>query len=1006
MNAMKKNKLLVLATSFCCLFLLSANNNHSGKKYPSALKNAHIKIFDFYYKEKDEWVTQTLSEMSLRQKIGQLFMVAAYSNKTETHQKAIEKLITDYEIGGLIFFQGGPVRQAKLTNYYQSKSKIPLLIGIDAEWGLGMRLDSTISYPRQMTLGAIADEQHIFRMGAEVAYQLRRIGTHVNFAPVIDINSNRFNPVIGTRSFGENKEEVAKKGAAYMKGMQANGIIANAKHFPGHGDTNQDSHHTLPVIKHDKERISDVELYPFKALIKDSLMSMMVAHLHLPKIDPTPNRASTLSPAIVKDLLREELGFKGLIFTDALDMKGVSQFQSSSQINVQAFKAGNDVLLFPIDVPNGIDAIEKAIKNGEISEESLDQSVRRILEAKFFVGLNKYKPVKIEQIHQDINRPSGLLAKSKLYQQAATLLKNEQDLLPFTKLENLKIASVCIGQGADNVFQEVLGHFAPIDKYFFENNAPSASELAKLEASILASKQTHLVVSFQAMSNRASESYGISAMALNFIRKMEKKMPVIVIGFGNPYAMKYFDEFSHVICAYDPDPLCQAALPELIFGLAQNHAKLPVTASKAFPQGTGLPFGGKIRRLGFTPIPEQVKLNSQILAQLDSIALEGIEKKAYPGCQILVAKDGKIAYLKNFGHQDYQEIIPITNESVFDLASITKVSATLQAFMMLYDQKKVSLDDYISAYLEETKDTNKEFLVVKNVLAHQAGLVPFIPYWLRTQDRATKKPLPEFYSTVKTDSFPHQVAANLYTKYNMADSLWAWTLDSKLNNERKRGRSTFTYTYSDLSFYIIQKIVERVSGEDLDVFLNNKIYKKLGLSTTCFRPTEKHSLLKIVPTEVDNYFRHSLVHGFVHDQGAALFKGVAGHAGLFSNAVDLAKIMQMNLQNGIYGTEYFFSPETLATFNKKHFRNNRRGLGWDKAAPGSDKNPVTNMASSETFGHTGFTGTCVWVDPVHNLIFIFLSNRVHPSAENKLLMQENIRGRLHAVVYKSLGQRI
>ncbi|MBX2842579.1 MAG: serine hydrolase, partial [Flammeovirgaceae bacterium] len=692
-----------------------------------SLALAEKKKLDYilYLKKQQEWVDSTFSKMTEDEKIGQLFMATAYSNLSTGHVNGIKNLIENNHIGGIIFMQGGPLRQAKLVNQYQKLAKIPLLVSMDAEYGLAMRLDSTIMFPKQMTLGAIENDNYIYDMGAEIARQLKRVGAHVNFAPVVDINVNPANPVIGFRSFGENKERVAQKGVAYMKGMQHNGVIANAKHFPGHGDTNMDSHYSLPVINHDVDRINAIELYPFKALIADSLESVMVAHLQIPALDDTPNLATSLSPKVVTGLLKDSLGYKGLIFTDALNMQGVAKYFKPGEIAVKSLVAGNDVLLSPNDIPASIEAIKKAIANNELTALDIDNKVKKILRAKYTVGLNNYKPVELIGIYDELNNKNALSIKAKLYEQAVTVVKNEGNLLPLKNIDSLSFGSLSFGLNKSNRFHETLNQYADFENFNSKsqniNQATINSFYEKLK------DKDVVLVSIHNMSNRSSKQYGISKTTISLIQKLEKVTNVVVIPFGNPYALKYFEESKLLVCAYENDPLMEAAVPQVLFGAVENHAKLPVTASKNLREGTGFRMI-TIGRMGFAE-PESVGMKSEILNKIDSIAKQAISYEATPGCQVLVAKDGKIVFNKSYGYHTYSNKEKVTNSSIFDLASLTKVLSTLQAVMLLEEQGKIDLNGKLSDYLPELYGTNKSNIIVKQVLTHQAGLKAFIPFW-------------------------------------------------------------------------------------------------------------------------------------------------------------------------------------------------------------------------------------------------------------------------------------
>ncbi|HEY8402262.1 MAG TPA: glycoside hydrolase family 3 N-terminal domain-containing protein [Cytophagaceae bacterium] len=944
----------------------------------------------------EQWVDSVMSSLSEEQKIGQLFMVAAYSNKDQKHINEIEELVRKYNIGGLIFFQGGPGRQVNLTNHYQSIAKVPLMIGMDAEWGLGMRLDSTLFFPKQMTLGAIQDDSLIFKMGAEIARECRRIGVHINFAPVVDINCNPNNPVIGMRSFGESKELVAAKGIAYMNGMQAYKVLANAKHFPGHGDTETDSHVGLPVINHTKDRLDEIELYPFKKLIEAGVMSMMVGHMHIPALDNTPNIATTLSKNVVTDLLRGDLGYQGLIFTDALNMKGVSSFYKPGEVDLMALLAGNDVLLYSENVPNAIKKIQKAIKDNEISAEEVHSRVRKILRAKYWLGLNEYQPIELKNLHSDLNNSKARSIQTELYQKALTVVNNQESRIPIRILDTTTFASVSIGKGLENEFQRMLSNYAPFTHFAIEDkNAEEAvytkvlEQLRKYEVVVVGVHNTNLF---------NSKTYGITENTKRFIARLnEQGITTIVSVFGNPYSLKYFIDSPNLICAYEDNEITNRLVPQLVFGGISASGKLPVSVHANMPVGHGLLTDNTLHRLRYS-FPENEGMDGKTLLRIDSIVEKSIADKAMPGCQVLVAKNGAVVFSKNYGYLTYDKQQPVTSSTVYDIASISKVAGTLQAVMFLQERGLIKLDKKISYYLPELKGTNKDDLIIRDVLTHQAGLIPFLPHWKKTVD--TSGYMKAYYSTTKDTLYTREVVPGVYCIKSIEDTLWAWTVESDLLKKPKRAKK-HDYVYSDLGFYIMKRVVERILNQPLDEFMQQNFYDPLGLATLTYKPLEKYSVDKIAPTEDDKYFRMTLIRGTVHDQGAAMLGGCAGHAGLFSNANDLAVIMQMNLQYGYYGGLRYFLPETIPYFAKKQFEKNRRGLGWDKPEP-SGNGPTSNYASPNTFGHTGFTGTAAWVDPDQNLVYIFLSNRVHPDASNNKLIRASVRTVIQDVIYQSI----
>lgn len=950
--------------------------------------------------DKDKWVDSVLASMTEEQAYGQLFMVAAYSNRDASHVREIEELITKYNIGGLIFFQGGPVRQANLTNRYQAQAKVPLFIAMDAEWGLNMRLDSTIAYPKQMTLGAIKNNNQIEIMGKEIGRQCRRLGVHINFAPVVDINSNANNPVIGMRSFGENKEKVAQKGVAYMKGLQAMHVMANAKHFPGHGDTETDSHAALPVIRHNKSRLNDVELYPFKKLIDAGIMSMMVAHISVPAYENSSNLASTLSKPIVTDLLKGDLGFKGLVFTDALNMKGVSSFYKPGEVDVKALLAGNDVLLFAENVPLAIKKIQKAIKDKDISKEEVYVRVKKILEAKYWAGLHEIKPIETAGLYEDLNSSWAKAVQWESYNRAITLVNNKDQVIPVQHLDNKKFASVVIGEKAGSEFQQSLSKYAAFDHY---NVADKTFEGEDVDALVKQLEQYDLIVLGLVNTNIFnSKNYGISSASKEFINTLPSKVKakVIVTTFANPYSLKYFTALPNLICAYEDNATTQNIVPQMIFGALPIEGSLPVTACSEFKEGKSIILNTTLKRLRFS-YPELSKMDYATLHRIDTLIERSIKEGAMPGCQIVVAKSGNVVFNKAYGWLDYSKKTPVTTTTVYDLASITKVASTTQAVMFLEERGLIDIHKTAGYYLPELKGTNKEDLLIKDILTHQAGLIPFIPHWRMTVDSAG--PMKAFYDTVKSEKYPNEVEEGLYSIVGMEDSVWKWTVESPLLKKPRRAKKNYhyPYTYSDIGFYIMKRIVESIINEPIDEFMYDNFYSPLGMSTFTFKPLEKYSIDNIAPTENDKYFRKRLVRGHVHDQGAAMFGGVGGHAGLFGNATELAILMQMNMQYGEYGGTRYLMPSTIEKFTAKQFASSRRGLGWDRPDK-AHHGPTSYLVSDKTFGHSGFTGTIVWADPAQEIVYVFLSNRVNPDASNNRLIRDNIRTFVQTLIYKSV----
>jgi beta-N-acetylhexosaminidase len=938
------------------------------------------------------WVDSVYSNLTQEERIAQLFMIRSYANPDPNYYRERETFIKKYNVGGICFFSGTPWAQAMLTNKYQSISKTPLFISIDGEWGLGMRLDSTVAFPKQMVLGAIQNDSLIYFMGLEMGREMRRIGLNINFAPVVDINNNPQNPVINNRSFGEDKFKVTSKALAYMKGLQDQGIIAVAKHFPGHGDTDIDSHFALPIINHDKKTIMELDLYPYRKLIAEGLAGVMVGHLHVPSIDSIPKSISTLSKPIITGLLREELGFKGLVFTDAMEMKGLADNVEPKQAEIAALLAGNDVLLLPVDLPRAIQNIKEAIDKGIISQELIEEKCRKILTYKHKVGLARLKPVELKNLMTDISPPEAAEIVQKLVESSVTIAKNKDNLLPL-KTDNLKMAIVSFGDSTNNDFKKSVQLFTPADHYFLP------LDTSRLSNSLLITKlSTYKVVAIDVRKTVDSplHGYGIREQLLRFIDSLSKTGTKIIVHLpANAYALAQFDKnVDAMVMTYRDRPNVGYWAAQAIFGGITITGRLPVSASKDYPIGTGI--NQEATRLGFAP-SESIGIHPSDLSRIDSIALDGISLKAYPGCRILIAVDNKIILDKAYGYQTYDKIKPVRLNDIYDLASVTKVAASTLAIMKLSEEGLVDVTQKIETYLPDYKKTNKKGIRLDEILAHQARLVPFIPFYQNTLGPVF--PNPSYYSTVSTKKFGIRVTNNLWLRNDYRDTIIDIIKKSPLLEKTE-------YKYSDLSMYLMYQVIEKVTGQKFEDYLKQNIYRPLDLNTIGYNPLDRFSIDRIPPTENDTIFRHQLVQGFVHDPGAAMMGGVMGHAGLFSDVYDLAAILQMMINGGRYNGIQLLKPETIQQFAHNHFSpTNRRGLGWDKQLYEPNINgPCCMSASEESFGHSGFTGTFVWADPKYKMVYIFLSNRVYPDAGNNKISDLNIRTNIQQVVYDALNK--
>ena len=937
-----------------------------------------------------KWVDSVYKQMDFNERVGQLFMVAAYSNKDSVHFNAIDKLIKNYKIGGLIFFQGGPVRQAKLTNRFQAASKLPLFIGIDAEWGLSMRLDSTYRFPWNMTLGAIKDKMLIQKVGQQMGLESKRVGVHFNFAPVLDINTNPKNPIIGFRSFGEDKVNVTSSAIALMKGVQNQGVFSTGKHFPGHGDTETDSHYSLPVVNFSKERFENVELYPYKQMFNEGLVSVMVAHLNVPSLEPRQNYPSSISYNIVTNILQKDLGFDGLIFTDALNMKAASNYRKPGEIDLEAFLAGNDVLLFPEDVPTAVEKICVAYQDSLVSEERLAYSVKKILKFKYKAGLSHYQPVKTDNIYSDINPSQNDALQYQLFENAITVLKNKEEILPIKNLANNKIAYVKLGDDTNSPFVTTLKKYTEVTEVG-DVNVDSLN--VKLKAF------NTVIVGFH-KSDRAWKKHDFNEVELRWLQEISRNNKVILDVFTKPYslsAISNFDDIEALVVSYQNSDIAQQVSAELLFGAIEAKGKLPVSVNETYKVNDGLSTQ-KLNRLGFTAA-ENVGMDPKVLSKIDAIAQNAIDKKMTPGAQVLVARRGKVIYQKSFGYHTYDNLVKVQNSNVYDVASLTKILATLPNVMQAYDAHKVNLDTRLGSMLPIFENTDKKDIPFKDLLSHYARFEAWIPFYKSTLD-SNKMPMEQYYRKTAEAGFSKQVADSLFIRDDYQDTIMRAIADSKLLPKKE-------YKYSDFTFIILKEYLEKTTHKSLDILAYENFYKILGTSSTSYNPLQKFPKNEIPPTEIDTYFRHQLIQGYVHDMAAAMEGGIGGHAGLFSNSIDIAKIMQMYLQKGNYGGHEFFSEKTFSDFNTCYFcaEGNRRALGFDKQQLPGTQGPTCNCVSSSSFGHTGFTGTYAWADPETEIVYIFLSNRTYPDSAVNNLSKANVREDIQRVIQQAITDK-
>ncbi|MFI5196160.1 MAG: glycoside hydrolase family 3 N-terminal domain-containing protein [Chitinophagales bacterium] len=951
------------------------------------------------YAARSCWVDSVYNMLSGEERIGQLFMVAAYSGGKNYNEELITKLITAHQAGGLLFMQGGPIRQAMLTNRYQQMAQVPLLIGMDAEWGIGMRLDSVKNFPRQMMLGATHDSNLVYRVGIAIANQCQRLGVHIDFAPDVDVNNNAANPVINSRSFGEDKRWVSRLGAAYMRGLQNNGIIACAKHFPGHGNTDVDSHKDLPVISRSVAQLDTLELYPFKQLIAAGVKSIMIAHLEIPALDTAAHIPTTLSKNIVTNLLKNKLGYTGLVITDALGMQGVTKYFPAGEADLRAFEAGNDILLFPQDVPVAIGRIKNAIDSGVIPMTALETSVKKILSAKYDAGLAKRKDIDTTGITDDLNRNVDAI-RTQVAKAAITVVKDDNQVLNKIN-ENMRIGYVGINANISTPLYEALqDEFNNVSKAWIHKGS-TADSIQKILDNL--SKYDATILAIHNLSFTPGNNYGLSDEAINFLQQAGCRNNVIVVLLGNAYAMQYFCGAQSVLVSYEDDTLTERAVADVLLKKTKTKGRLPVTACingrSVCPAPAKLPVvtkapSNELARVFYPPDAGVVDQNA--LDRLDMFMARNIADGVFPGCRVLAAHNGKVFYDKAFGHLKYNKKEKVDTNTLYDMASCTKVLATTLCVMRLYEQGKLDLNKTIGDYLPQAKGTNKANLHIKDVLLHQAGLRGWIPFYKETVDDNGKLKS-DLYRKFPTVGFNVEVARNVYLRDDYLDTMWSRIYASPLDNAGKM-------VYSDLDFYFLMAVVKQITGKTLDKYVDEEFYKPMGLKRITYNPLNKFDTLQIAPTEIEITFRTQLVYGYVHDPGAAMLGGVGGHAGIFASAEDVAAIFQMLLNKGVYGSRRYFKSATVDLFTSYCSAISHRGLGFDKPLPEDDDGgPAGDRCSGLAFGHQGFTGTCAWADPATGIVFVFLSNRVFPSGANTKINKLNVRTTAQDYIYQSLG---
>lgn len=945
------------------------------------------------------WADSVFRSLSDDQRIAQLMVLRLSGmdplKKTPVYFDSLaEAMVRKYNIGAVCLFQGSPYRQATILNRLQAQAQTPVMVCIDGEWGLGMRMNDTVmNLPKQMMLGAIDDTALVYRYGRLVAAQCRRMGIHVNYAPVVDVNNNPENPVINDRSFGENKYRVAEYGIQYMRGLQDGGVMACAKHFPGHGDVAVDSHLDLPVINKSRAELDSLELYPFRKIFAAGVGSVMVAHLYIPSIDKRSNRATSISRSAINGLMRNGLGYSGLTFTDALEMQGVNKYFPEGKSSAESLIAGNDMLCLPADVAKSISSIREAIRQKKLSWDEVYGHCRKVLLAKYHYVLNNIQPIPTEGITADLNAGAADLRR-EIARKALTLLApSDGRSLVFSPADSLRNSPVYVGIGVreENRFSARLRSAFGARAYYldYKQTAAAADSLFRLASA----GNPKIIIGIHGYNRAPANNFGISKSALDLVNRLQQLSGTTTFVFGNPYAIKNFCGAQNLIACYEDDSITQDVAVDFLEQKFTAKGRLPVTVCTQYPSGSGIGAAADRRQ----PALSLPGMDHGPLQRIDSIANAAIEKGATPGCVVLVLKDGKIAYHKAFGRTRYAEGQPVNVDMVYDMASVTKVCATTLAVMRLYDEGRIDLNKSIGDYLPWTRGSNKASLKLKQLLLHQGGLAPFIPFYKEVID-SDCNPRTGCISTICDSLYCTRVAEGVYLRRDWQDTLLRRLLESPVSREEK-------YVYSDNDFIFLGLIVEAVSGQTLDAFVQKQFYRPMALSSIGFNPRGYVASGKLVPTEQEACFRRQLLQGDVHDPGAAMMGGVAGHAGLFSSAYDIAALMQMLLDGGLYKNRRYLKEETVRKFCAYQSGISRRGLGFDKPekdnATRKEPYPATYV-SQRAFGHTGFTGTCTWADPAYGLVYVFLSNRVMPEGgANNKLSKLNVRSSIQDAIYEA-----
>jgi beta-glucosidase-like glycosyl hydrolase/CubicO group peptidase (beta-lactamase class C family) len=890
-------------------------------------------------------VDSLLNSMSLHDKIAQLFVVPSYgsfTNENEPRYLRLKRLVSEQNVGGIIFMQGDVYGQAMMTNELQSLAKIPLWITQDMEFGAAMRVRGTTRFTPAMGIAATQNPDNAYQKGVITAREAKALGVHQVFAPVLDVNNNPDNPVINVRSFGGVPEIVAQFGNSFIRGIESEGILATAKHFPGHGDTDVDSHLALPTIDHNYERIDNLELVPFRVNIESGLQSIMSAHIAYPNISENNGRPSTLDESVLNRILIDSLQFDGLVVTDGLEMSGITDHYAPGEAVVLALKAGADLMLISPDELTAIEGVKDAVEIGRISEERIDQSVRKLLNLKKNRGVFENHSVDLESLKREVNTRNYQAIANSIARQSVTVLSNENDIIPITDTKFPSVLVVTVADDSDgdtgsNLAREMRKYHQHVVYHNVDQRTTDEEKMEILEAA----EQSDLIVIGSFIMVRSHQPIQLPDELKEIVNELTSvEKPSLLLAFGNPYVVRDIPDVDAKVLAWSSSSnQVEQSVPGL-FAAEHISGQLTTEIPGMYPLGAGLSFDHTALRFD---IPEAVQLRTDSLIKVDMIMQEAINDSVFPGGVVGVMKDGALVWSEGYGYHDYNRTTAVSGDDVYDLASLTKVMGTTTAIMKLVDEGQLALDDTVAEYIPEFDTDEKRDITIEQMLLHTSGLPAFKVYVDKLKTRG------EILDAVRNEPLEYEPGSD--------------------------------YIYSDLGFILLAEVVEVISGQRIDRYLRNNFYGPMGMYSTHYTPKAVGSWMtrRIPPTEIDDVYNRGTVQADVHDERAYFMDGVAGHAGLFSNVRDIAMFTQMLLNGGTYAGRDYLSPEIIEQFTSHQSPINQRAYGFDMKSEGFST--AGSLTSQNSFGHTGFTGTSLWVDPDENISIILLTNRTYPDRD-------------------------